>query len=112
MPRAVPPAAPRRKGTRAAARTCPSRNTRADGGHAVAVRSHRATVSSAGDTDRRWMRVALEEAAAAEARGEVPIGAVIVIDDQLLARAGNRTVADCDPTAHAEILALRAAAAT
>jgi tRNA(adenine34) deaminase len=56
------------------------------------------------------MRVALEEAAAAEARGEVPVGAVVVIDDRVVARAGNRTVTDCDPTAHAEILALRAAA--
>ena len=57
------------------------------------------------------MRVAIDEAAAAQARGEVPVGAVVVIDDQLAARAGNRTVAECDPTAHAEILALRAAAA-
>ena len=57
------------------------------------------------------MRVALEEAAAAEARGEVPVGAVVVIDDRMVARAGNRSVADCDPTAHAEILALRSAAA-
>jgi tRNA(adenine34) deaminase len=60
--------------------------------------------------DRGWMRVALEEAVAAEARGEVPVGAVVVVDEQLVARAGNRTVGDCDPTAHAEILALRAAA--
>src|SRR5262249_42205199 len=91
--------------------TCPSRNTREDGDPAVAVRSHRATVSPPGDTDRGWMRVALEEATAAGARGEVPVGAVVVIDDRLVARAGNRTIADCDPTAHAEILALRTAAA-
>jgi len=62
------------------------------------------------DADRRWMNAAIEEAVAAQARGEVPVGAVVVLDGGLLARAGNRTVADHDPTAHAEILALRAAA--
>jgi len=58
------------------------------------------------------MAVALEEARLAAARGEVPVGAVVVDGDgALLARAGNRTVGDADPTAHAEVLALRAAAA-
>ena len=57
------------------------------------------------------MAIALEEARAAEARGEVPIGAAIVRDGALLARAGNRTIGDDDPTAHAEMLAIRAAAA-
>jgi tRNA(Arg) A34 adenosine deaminase TadA len=57
------------------------------------------------------MAIALEEARAAEARGEVPIGAAIVRDGVLVARAGNRTLADDDPTAHAEMLAIRAAAA-
>jgi tRNA(adenine34) deaminase len=56
------------------------------------------------------MAIALEEAKAAEARGEVPIGAAIVHDGAILARAGNRTVGDDDPTAHAEMLVLRAAA--
>lgn len=58
------------------------------------------------------MRRALELAAAASAAGEAPVGAVIVDSNgQLLAEACNRPIAGCDPTAHAEILALRAAAA-
>jgi len=56
------------------------------------------------------MRVALDEARAARERGEVPIGAAIAIDGRVIARAGNRTIGDCDPTAHAEIIALREAA--
>jgi tRNA(adenine34) deaminase len=56
------------------------------------------------------MSVAFEEARAAGARGEAPIGAAIVRDGAILARAGNRTIEDRDPTAHAEILAIRAAA--
>ena len=55
------------------------------------------------------MEAALAEARAAAERGEVPVGAVLVIDGEIVARAGNRTIADCDPTAHAEIAALRAA---
>jgi tRNA(adenine34) deaminase len=61
-------------------------------------------------SDAEWMREALDEARAAAERGEVPIGAVLVIDGREIARAHNRTIADCDPTAHAEIIALRAAA--
>jgi tRNA(adenine34) deaminase len=57
------------------------------------------------------MQLALEEARAAAARGEVPVGCVIVRDGAVIARAGNRTLADRDPTAHAELLALRQAAA-
>jgi tRNA(adenine34) deaminase len=56
------------------------------------------------------MRKALEEARLAAEAGEVPVGAVLVQGEQLLARAGNRTIRDCDPTAHAEIVALREAA--
>ena len=56
------------------------------------------------------MEAALEEAAVAASRGEVPVGAVVAVEDQIVARAGNRTITDCDPTAHAEIVALRAAA--
>jgi tRNA(adenine34) deaminase len=56
--------------------------------------------------------VALGEAQAAQARGEVPVGCVIVRDGTVIARAGNRTVADRDPTAHAELIAIRAAAAS
>jgi len=56
------------------------------------------------------MDEAIGEAAAAGARGEVPIGAVVVLDDRALARAGNASVAERDPTGHAEVRALRAAA--
>ncbi len=54
--------------------------------------------------------LAFEQARAAAALGEVPVGAVIVKDGSVIAAAGNRTLADHDPTAHAEILAVRAAA--
>ena len=59
-----------------------------------------------------FMDMALEEARAAGARGEVPVGCVIVRDGAVIASAGNRTLADRDPTAHAEIIAIRAAAAS
>jgi tRNA(adenine34) deaminase len=59
-----------------------------------------------------FMAMALDEARAAGARGEVPVGCVIVRDGAVIARAGNRTLADRDPTAHAEIIAIRAAAAS
>jgi tRNA(adenine34) deaminase len=59
-----------------------------------------------------FMDMALAEARAAGQRGEVPIGCVIVQGGAVVARAGNRTLADRDPTAHAEMLAIRAAAAT
>jgi tRNA(adenine34) deaminase len=57
------------------------------------------------------MAEALAEARASAARGEVPIGAVVVRDGAIIARAGNRTVELDDPTAHAEMLAIRAAGA-
>jgi tRNA(adenine34) deaminase len=57
-----------------------------------------------------FMQQALDEARAAGALGEVPIGAVVVRGDEILACAGNRTLADRDPTAHAEMLVIRAAA--
>jgi tRNA(adenine34) deaminase len=60
--------------------------------------------------DDHFMQFALEEARAAAAAGEVPIGAVLVLDGKILARAGNRTIRDTDPTAHAEIVVLRDAA--
>ena len=57
-----------------------------------------------------FMAIALEEARAAAERGEVPVGAVVARDGKVLARAGNRPRELSDPTAHAEILAIREAA--
>jgi tRNA(adenine34) deaminase len=59
--------------------------------------------------DEVFMQAALEQARVAADRGEVPVGAVITVDGAIVARAGNRTVTDCDPTAHAEIIVLREA---
>ncbi|MFL4969410.1 MAG: nucleoside deaminase [Xanthobacteraceae bacterium] len=58
-----------------------------------------------------FMDLALSEARAAGAAGEVPVGCVIVRDNAVVAKAANRTIMDRDPTAHAELLAIRAAAA-
>jgi tRNA(adenine34) deaminase len=60
--------------------------------------------------DFEYMHLALAQAQAAALRGEVPIGALVVLEDRILAAEGNRTITDCDPTAHAEIVALRVAA--
>ena len=60
--------------------------------------------------DEKYMQLALEEAEAAAAEGEVPIGAVVVCDGQVVARAHNRRETDADPSAHAELLAMVAAA--
>jgi tRNA(adenine34) deaminase len=57
-----------------------------------------------------FMQVALDEARAAELSGEVPVGAVLVREGKVIARSGNRTIRDTDPTAHAEIIVLREAA--
>jgi tRNA(adenine34) deaminase len=62
------------------------------------------------ETDIQFMQEALAEARAAAAAGEVPIGAVLLHDGKILARSGNRTIRDDDPTAHAEIVVLREAA--
>jgi tRNA(adenine34) deaminase len=62
--------------------------------------------------DVDFMRLALEQARQARARGEVPVGAVLVKDGQVVAGAANCPIAAHDPTAHAEILALRAAGTT
>lgn len=59
------------------------------------------------DPDIFFMQEALAEARAAGAAGEVPIGAVLVHGGTAIARSGNRTIRDCDPTAHAEIIVLR-----
>src|SRR5712692_3460302 len=61
-------------------------------------------------SDVEFMRQALHEARAVAQAGEVPVGAVLVSDGRAVASAGNQTIRDCDPTAHAEIVVLRAAA--
>jgi tRNA(adenine34) deaminase len=61
-------------------------------------------------TDAEYMRLALAEAQGAAAAGEVPVGAIVVFEARIIARAGNQNISTCDPTAHAEIVALRAAA--
>ncbi len=63
------------------------------------------------DADRTAMAAALAEARAAAERDEVPVGAVVVADGRIVARAGNRRHGDHDPAGHAELIALRAAAA-
>jgi tRNA(adenine34) deaminase len=67
-------------------------------------------MSEIAELDILFMQAALDEARTAAERGEVPVGAVVVIGSQIVARAGNRTIANCDPTAHAEVIALREAA--
>ena len=59
------------------------------------------------DADIELMEQALEEARVSAAAGEVPIGALLVREGQIIARSGNRTIRDCDPTAHAEMVVLR-----
>ncbi len=58
----------------------------------------------------RWMQEALEEARRAEAEGEVPVGAIVLINEKLVGRGHNHCIRSHDPTAHAEVLALRHAA--
>jgi tRNA(adenine34) deaminase len=74
-------------------------------GHVTGVSSEQAAAEH-----RAWMAQALAEAERAGAAGEVPIGAVVVRDGVLLAAAGNAPIGEVDPTAHAEVRALRAAA--
>jgi tRNA(adenine34) deaminase len=69
------------------------------------------SADGASATDLRWMTAALAEARSAATTGDVPVGAVVLHDGEVLARAGNRTLRDQDPTAHAEVLAIRAASA-
>jgi len=68
------------------------------------------TAAAQRESDAHWMRQALAAADDARARGEVPVGTCIVVADAALSLAGNRTRTDSDPTAHAEIVALRDAA--
>ena len=63
-------------------------------------------------SDETWMTHALDEARAAAANGDVPVGAVVVLDGTIIGRGRNRRELDRDPTAHAEVMALREAAQT
>ena len=63
-------------------------------------------------TDLRWMSAALIDARTASAAGDVPVGAIVVREGNAIARAANRTVREQDATAHAEVLAIRAASAS
>jgi tRNA(adenine34) deaminase len=62
------------------------------------------------ERDTFWMQHALTLATSAGAHGEVPVGAVLVMDDQIIGEGSNQPIGQCDPTAHAEIIALRAGA--
>jgi tRNA(adenine34) deaminase len=62
------------------------------------------------DTDERWMQAAIAEARLAEAEGEVPVGAVLVCDEQIIGRGHNERESSQDPTQHAEMIAIRQAA--
>lgn len=62
------------------------------------------------ERDKYWMGLALQQAQAAFIAEEVPIGAVLVLDDELVAQSYNHTRTQCDPTAHAEVVVLREAA--
>ena len=67
-------------------------------------------IAAESEVFERWMRYALDAAREAQTLGEVPVGTCIIAGEKLLAVAGNRTRTDCDPTAHAELVALREAA--
>src|SRR5438445_2409958 len=69
------------------------------------------TVNMPSGDDAAWMGLALEQAALAAAAGEVPVGALVIKDGEIIGRGHNRNLLDDDPTAHAEIVALRRAAA-
>lgn len=62
------------------------------------------------DLDEPFVRQAIAEARAAATHGEVPVGAIVTLDGQIIGRGQNRVIRDSDPTAHAEIVAMRAAA--
>jgi len=63
------------------------------------------------NSDELWMEEALREAQRALEAGEVPIGAIVVLDDKIIGSGWNRNITDSDPTAHAEMIALRQAGA-
>jgi tRNA(adenine34) deaminase len=73
------------------------------------IRSQRTGSDPSSVSDELWMEEALRAAQRALENGEVPVGAVVVCDGKIVGRGWNRNLADCDPTAHAEIVALREA---
>lgn len=106
----------------AACATCAGAGPRALGNRSIVCDPRRAEIvcllarspglGHVGAMTRTPMELALAEAAAAAARGEVPVGAVLVQDGRVVAAASNRTEEASDPTAHAEILVIRYAART
>lgn len=73
--------------------------------------TQKSTVNMPSGDDSAWMELALEQAALAASAGEVPVGALVIKDGEIIGRGHNRNLLDDDPTAHAEIVALRQAAA-
>ncbi len=67
-------------------------------------------VTIATPDDEKWIAAAIEQAKAGALQGDVPVGAVVVLEGRSIAEASNRTVRDMDPTAHAEVVAMRMAA--
>jgi tRNA(adenine34) deaminase len=82
------------------------------GAATIALRSLQERTERTPDDDELWMEEALRAAQRALEEGEVPVGAVVVWDGRIVGRGWNRNIADSDPTAHAEVLALREAGAT
>lgn len=75
------------------------------------TQSEKNTIEMRPGDDAAWMELALEQARLAEQAGEVPVGALVIRDGEIIGRGHNRNLLDDDPTAHAEIVALREAAA-
>ncbi|HET8887275.1 MAG TPA: tRNA adenosine(34) deaminase TadA [Candidatus Angelobacter sp.] len=73
--------------------------------------TQKTTANMPSGDDAAWMELALEQARLAAAAGEVPVGALVIKDGEIIGRGHNRNLLDDDPTAHAEIVALRQAAA-
>ncbi len=88
----------------------PSTNTPSDSANTVIAIPSSEAGPSFSATDERWMKRALALAEDAKAAGEVPVGAVVVQDDKEIGAGYNRPISSADPSAHAEIVALRAAA--
>lgn len=99
-------------GTRvsSAAEPCGPESTPGGGGGRVGCEAQAAPGTAVSERDRRYMAQALDAAQAARAAGEVPVGAVLVRGDEVIATGFNHPIGGHDPSAHAEMVALRAAA--